>query len=70
MPDPRCRNCLKEIAEKTIRLSTDNKKEQKELINFFNNYIDDHFESMHLPDISTDILQLIAKKTETIDPFH
>ena len=69
LPDSRCLSCLNEITEKAILLSTDDIQKQAKLISKLAKYTEERFETLKLPDFSTEIFSIIAEETGTIDPF-
>ncbi len=69
MPNPLCLGCLNEITVKAVELSTTNIELRKKIIKELHEYTKDQFDSLKLPDFSTEIFTLIAEKTGTKDPF-
>lgn len=69
MPKEQCRQCLREITEKAIKLSTKDRKLQEKLLEDLSEYINSRFAEIKLPDVSTKIFRIIARETGTADPF-
>ncbi|NHK30818.1 MAG: DUF89 family protein [Asgard group archaeon] len=69
MPNQKCLSCLKEITEKAIKLSTNDKALQDELLDELFTKIDRQFQLIKLPEFSTEIFSDIASKTDVKDPF-
>jgi hypothetical protein len=70
MPHPACKNCLIEITNKVIDLSTSDSEEKNKLQEELKKKISHDFPTMRLPDISTEIFAIIAEKTGVKDPFR
>ncbi|NHJ32127.1 MAG: DUF89 family protein [Asgard group archaeon] len=69
MPNPKCLGCLNEITVKAVELSTTDLDFRKQLIKEIHEYTREQFDSLKLPDFSTEIFSIIAEKTGTLDPF-
>ncbi|NHJ05038.1 MAG: DUF89 family protein [Candidatus Heimdallarchaeota archaeon] len=69
MPDSRCLNCLNEITERAISLSTNDIEQQAKLISKLVKYTEENFANIKLPDFSTEIFKIIAEQTGISDPF-
>ena len=69
MPHENCSGCLKEITKKAINLSITDKEKQLQLLDKYCNYIDNNFDEIKLPDVSTFLFREIAKATGVTDPF-
>ena len=69
MPDPKCLNCLNEITENAILLSTSDIQQQAKLISKLVKFTEENFANIKLPDFSTEIFKIIAEETGISDPF-
>jgi len=69
MPNQKCLGCLNEITVKAVELSTTDNDLRKRLIKEISEYTKEQFDCLKLPDFSTEIFSIIAKKTGTLDPF-
>jgi len=69
VPNPLCLGCLNEITKKAVQLSTKNEKLRDKIVKELIDYTEKQFDSLKLPDFSTEIFSLIAQKTGTKDPF-
>ena len=69
MPNKKCLACLNEITEKAINLSTDDVEQREKLLIKLNKKTETEFDSIKLPDYSTEIFSIIAQETGTLDPF-
>ncbi|MGC9779296.1 MAG: DUF89 family protein [Candidatus Heimdallarchaeota archaeon] len=69
MPNSKCLGCLNEITERVINLSTTDKDLQRKLLSELKEHTKRNFDTLKLPDFSTEIFQIIEEKTGTEDPF-
>ncbi|NHJ85328.1 MAG: DUF89 family protein [Asgard group archaeon] len=69
MPHENCFDCLVEISERAINLSTNDLKKRKELLDNLKGNIKKDFNEIKLPDYSNALFSAIAKETGVLDPF-